>query len=228
MRYALYTTPAQNDPLAEAAARWLGRDAFTDERFEPPPVEGLETTTPLSLRADPVRYGFHGTMKAPFRLAEGRREDELVAALDAFARETVPVAIQELVIRRLGSFFAFVPNERVAALDSLAERTVIAFEAFRAPLAEAEIARRRTAGLTLVEEENLVRWGYPYVFDAFRYHMTLTGRVPRDEAEAVEKALAAWFADFVGKPFVVDRLALFVEPEPGAPFRVRHQAMLGE
>ncbi|MBB5754758.1 DUF1045 domain-containing protein [Prosthecomicrobium pneumaticum] len=226
MRYALYTTPAPTDPFAEAAARWLGRDAFTGALFEPPAVEGLDPAIAAGLRADPVRYGFHGTMKAPFRLAEGRSEDELVAALDTFGRENAPVTVPELVVRRLGAFFAFVPNERVGALDALADRSVIAFEAFRAPLAEADIARRRSAGLTLAEEENLVRWGYPYVFDAFRYHMTLTGRVPRDAAETVERALAAWFADQIGRPFRIDRLALFVEPEAGGPFRVRHQALL--
>ena len=137
-----------------------------------------------------------------------------------------PVRVPELVIRRLGRFFALVPNERVDALDALADRIVADFEPFRAPLSEADIARRRAAGLTLDEETNLIRWGYPYVFDAFRYHMSLTGRVPKEDAEAMEAELKRHFAEFDGKPYVLDRLAVFVEPERGAPFLVRHVAMM--
>ncbi|WP_035973715.1 DUF1045 domain-containing protein [Bradyrhizobium sp. WSM471] len=40
----------------------------------------------------------------------------------------------------------------------------------------------------------LVRWGYPYVFDRFRFHMTLTDRVPADSQPEVRQALDAVFA----------------------------------
>ena len=93
-------------------------------------------------------------------------------------------------------------------------------------MSEADIARRRAAGLTLDEETNLIRWGYPYVFDAFRYHMSLTGRVPKEDAEAMEAELKRHFAEFDGKTYVLDRLAIFVEPERGAPFLVRHVALM--
>jgi len=75
-------------------------------------------------------------------------------------------------------------------------------------------------------DANLVAWGYPYVFDAFRYHMTLTGPVPESEAAKVENLLRKCFAAFVGKPFVLDTIALCVEPEPNAPFRVHSTARL--
>lgn len=226
MRYAIYATPPAGHPLSLAAARWLGRDAFTGEDHPLPPINGFSGGTIEAYLADPARYGFHATLKAPFTLAEGQDEADLIATLDAFAAEAAPVVVPELVIRRLGRFFALVPNERIAALDDLAGRVVAGFEPFRAPLSEADIARRRVAGLTLDEETNLIRWGYPYVFDAFRFHMSLTGRVPKDDAEAMAGELKQRFADFDGKPFAIDRLGLFVEPERGAPFRVRHIAML--
>lgn len=227
MRYAIYATPSADHPLTRAATRWLGRDAFTGEDHPLPMVDGFSAGTIEAYLADPARYGFHGTLKAPFTLAEGESEAALVARLDAFALAAQPVTVPELVIRRLGRFFALVPNERVAALDDLAGRVVAEFEPFRAPLSEADIARRRVAGLTLDEETNLIRWGYPYVFDAFRYHMSLTGRVPKDDAEPMQVELKRHFAEFDGKPYVLDRLALFVEPERGAPFQVHHVAMLG-
>jgi putative phosphonate metabolism protein len=226
LRYAIYATPAADHPLSLAAARWLGRDAFTGEDHPLPCVDGFSGGTIEGYLADPARYGFHGTLKAPFTLAEGQSVDALIATLDAFAAQAAPVTVSELVIRRLGRFFALVPNERVEALDDLAGRIVADFEPFRAPLSEADIARRRVAGLTLDEETNLIRWGYPYVFDAFRYHMSLTGRVPKDDAEPMAAELKRRFAEFDGRPYVLDRLAVFVEPERGAPFLVRHVAML--
>lgn len=226
MRYAIYATPAPDHPLTRAAVAWLGRDAFGATDLPLPTVEGLAPETVEAYLADPARYGFHGTLKAPFGLADGRSEDELLAAFDAFAAASRPIAIPELVLRRLGRFFALVPNEPVDELDEWAGRIVADFDSFRAPMSEADMARRRAAGLTLEEENNLVRWGYPYVFGAFRFHLSLTGRVPREDAEAVDTALRRHFAAFDGKPLVIDRLALFVEPQRGAPFSVRHVASL--
>lgn len=227
MRYALYATPAADDPLCLAAVTWLGRDAFSSVEGPLPEVGGLAAGTLEAYLADPARYGFHGTLKAPFSLAETADEDALLAAVDHFAAQSTRIVIPELVVRRLGRFFALVPNEPVTELDAWAGRIVSNFDVFRAPLSEADIERRRKSGLTLDEEANLLRWGYPYVFDAFRFHMSLTGRVPREDMEAVEKALRSHFAAFEGKPFVIDRLAVFVEPERGAPFGVRHVAQLG-
>lgn len=227
MRYAIYAAPSADEPLWIAAASWLGRDAASGERHGHPAIDGLDAGKLADYLADPARYGFHATLKAPFRLAGGRDEAELIAAFEAFARASSPVLLPELVIRRLGRFFAFVPNEPVAALDAWAGRVVEAFEPFRAPLSEKDLARRRVSGLTLAEEQNLVRWGYPYVFDAFRFHMSLTGKVAREDAELVEAAARRHFAAFDGKPFHLDRIAIFVEREPGAPFDILASAPLG-
>jgi len=227
VRYAIYAAPSDSEPLWIAAAKWLGRDAASGERHGHASVEGLDAGKMEDYLADPARYGFHATLKAPFRLAEGRDEAELIAAFEAFARASSPILLPELVIRRLGRFFAFVPNEPVAALDDWAGRVVESFEPFRAPLSEKDLARRRVSGLTLQEEENLVRWGYPYVFDAFRFHMSLTGKVAREDAELVEAEARRHFAAFDGKPFRLDRIAIFVETEPGAAFDILASAPLG-
>jgi hypothetical protein len=63
----------------------------------------------------------------------------------------------------------------------------------------------------------LIEWGYPYVFDEFRFHMTLSSSL----ADAQERAtLVAWWqarTNALG-PLLVDHAALFVEPAPGEPF----------
>jgi hypothetical protein len=74
--------------------------------------------------------------------------------------------------------------------------------------------------LSAEEFHNLHRWGYPYVFESFRFHMTLTGRVAGGEAERVRRALDEVFGAALAVPVPVDGIALFVEPEPGAPFTI--------
>jgi putative phosphonate metabolism protein len=221
MRYAIYFTPDQSDKLTRAAAAWLGRDAFTGEESAPPAAAPLSAEEIIAHVKAPRRYGFHATLKAPFRLAEGRSEEDLVAALAGFAADTAPVLLPKVVLRQLDGFFAIVPEEGVPELERLAADIVEVFEPFRAPLTDAEIAARNPARLTAAQLENLHRWGYPYVLEHFRFHMTLTDRVAPDEASRVEQALASFFGPFIDRPLEIGAVALFVEPERGAPFTVR-------
>lgn len=220
MRYALYFTPAASDSLTLAGARWLGRNAFNGAPLEQPAVAGFELPALSALTADPRRYGFHATLKAPFELAEGRSEAELVAEVARFAAAMEGFDIPEVVVDRLGSFFALIPSEECAPLQAFAGEVVRRFDGFRAPLSSADIARRRPDELTGEERQNLVQWGYPYVFDTFRFHMTLTGRVPADIAPAMEEALLRYFAEFHGRPLSISGIALFREPSRGADFTV--------
>lgn len=143
-----------------------------------------------------------------------------MAEVARFAAASEGFEIPEIVIGRLGSFFALVPAEECAPLQAFAGEVVRRFEGFRAPLSSADIARRRPDELSSEERQNLVQWGYPYVFDSFRFHMTLTGRVSADDAPAVEAALLRHFADFHRRPLAVSSIALFREPSRGADFTV--------
>jgi len=217
LRYALYFTPPASDPLTLSAQRWLGRNAFTGAALAQPMADGFDAA---ALTADPRRYGFHATLKAPFTLAEGRSEAELVAEIGRFVSEAEPFEIPEVIVGRLGSFFALVPGEHCDALQAFAGEVVRRFERFRAPLTSADIARRKPDELSAAERQNLVQWGYPYVFDEFRFHMTLTGRVPTERHGAVESLLLEHFAEFHGRPLPISGLALFRESARGADFTV--------
>lgn len=227
VRYALYFTPSASDPLTLAAQRWLGRNAFTGATLEQPVASGFDAAALAGLTADPRRYGFHATLKAPFTLAEGRSEAELLAEIGRFVSEADPFDIPEVVVGRLGSFFALVPGDHCEPLQAFAGEVVRRFERFRAPLTSADIARRKPDELTADERQNLVQWGYPYVFDEFRFHMTLTGRVPAERRDAVEKVLLDHFAEFHGRPLPVAGLSLFREPSRGADFTIHSLFPLG-
>lgn len=221
MRYAIYFTPSPEHPLARQAAAWLGRDAFSGAASPSGPHGDLSAAEIAFHTASARRYGFHATIKAPFRLMPGATEASLVDALDRYCAAARPVRIPSLVVRQLDGFFALVPEKRVVELDEFAADVVRAFDRFRVPTTDSEIARRNPDSLSPAELQNLHQWGYPYVFDAFRFHMTLSGRVSGADAARLERAIAGVFAPFIGQPLDIASLALFVEPEPGAPFTVR-------
>ncbi|MEX2631150.1 MAG: DUF1045 domain-containing protein [Tistlia sp.] len=207
-RYALYFTPPGGSPLADLGACWFTDPAVTD------------------ITARPSLYGFHATLKAPFRLAAGREEGALLAALDDFCAARPPVGIGRLLLAELEGFLALVPARQSAELERLAADCVAAFDGFRAPAGEAERARRRAAGLSARQERHLLRWGYPYVADDFLFHMTLSRRLDPAEAAAAKSRLAPLAAPALAGPVLLDALSLSVQPAAGAPFEVRRRIAL--
>lgn len=227
MRYAIYFTPGPDDPLSRVAANWLGRNPFTGTG-EPAPAIGRLSPAEIAFHtASARRYGFHATLKAPFRLTETETEASLHQAMSTFADNVAPPVIPRLVIAQLDGFLALVPETPVAEVSRLADDVVVAFERFRAPLTEKELERRNPDALSPVEFRNLYQWGYPYVFEAFRFHMTLTGRLGDAERDRVVSAVEEFFGPVLAEPVPVDGLALFIEPEAGAPFKVQSYHPLG-
>ena len=230
-RWAIYWAPPAASALANFGARWLGRDA---ERGAVPQGQGLALppgTDPAwlaTVTADPRHYGLHATLKPPFRLADGRAPAALVTALERFAAVTTPVTGPPLVLRRLGRFLALVPNGPAPAVLALAARLVEAFDDFRAPPSDAELARRRAHRLSPDHEANLVRWGYPYVMDAFRFHVTVSGSLDAPTLDRLEAILAPLVAPFGATPLEIAELALFAQPDDATPFTVtRRFALVG-
>ncbi|MBL0372926.1 DUF1045 domain-containing protein [Rhizobium sp. KVB221] len=221
MRYAIYFTPPEGDRLAVAASAWLGRDPGSIFPVGETEADGFSAAEISALTAEPRRYGFHATLKAPFELADNADEDALLSAFDAFAEAMSAIEINSLSLGQLGSFFALVPGQWSNELEAFAAECVRHFEPFRAPISAADIQRRKPDTLSASQLHNLETWGYPYVFEDFRFHMTLTGQVPAEAQDAVRSALEARFASFIGKPLDISHLALFAEPERGAPFYLK-------
>lgn len=213
MRYAIYFTPAETDPLTQKASRWLGRNAFSGTGHDD--HQAYADTT-----AEPRRYGFHATLKAPFELSDEHSEADLLAAFYAFAKSRAAFEIPKLVIGNLGPFFALVPDDTHPPLQDFAADVVEHFEPFRAALSESDIARRRPQKLTDSQRENLVVWGYPHVMDDFRFHMTLTGPVDDTVSAHITSVLTQEFSDFTDRPLSISGLGLFIEEARGEPFTV--------
>jgi putative phosphonate metabolism protein len=222
-RFAIYYAP-RNGAFADTAAAWLGWDVATGTPCPPPDVAGL----PVGLEAiteTPRKYGFHGTIKPPFRLAEGTDAGDLQDATAALARSLPPAEMDGLAITRLGRFLAFTPVGKTAALGHIAATAVQELDRFRAPPTEAELEKRRKARLSARQDQYLSDWGYPYVLDEFRFHLTLTGRLERAHLDPVAAAAGALFDGLIPTPFRVEDLCLFGEREDGR-FEILHRYAL--
>lgn len=220
-RFAVYYAP-EPGALADFAAGWLGWDPVAGAACPHPEIPGLPRTLD-EITATPRKYGFHGTLKPPFRLTGSRAA--LEADLAALAGRLAPVTLPGLALHRIGGFLALTPEGDLAPLEALAAEVVRGLDSHRAPAPEAELARRRQAGLSPRQEGYLRDWGYPYVMEEFRFHLTLSGKLPVDEAETIATVLAPVLAPILPQPFVLRELCLFGE-DPAGLFHLLHRYAL--
>lgn len=225
-RYAIYYAPPAEAAWGRFATHWLGWDMETGVEVPHPQVDDLPLPV-AEITATPRKYGAHATIKPPFRLAEGMTREGLEAACAALCATQAPLRMDGLALARLGRFLALRPMGDTAALDALAARAVAALDPFRAAAPEAELARRRAAGLSPAQEENLARWGYPYVMGEFRFHITLSGKLPKPALGAVEAALTRDLVPLLLSPFEIPDLALVGEDAAGRFHLVHRYALSG-
>jgi putative phosphonate metabolism protein len=221
MRVALYYAPALDDPLWRLGAAWLGRDPETNAPLDQPDLPGIAEIT-----ADPRGYGFHATLKPPMRLIAGLGWDEVVTASDDIAATLPPFDLPRLEVDDLHGFLALRDAEPSGALQELADACVRGLDHLRAQPGAEELARRRRAPLSPRQDAMLVRWGYPYVFDTWFFHMTLTRRLTPPERAIYLPAAAAMFAETLRAPRRVVDICLFVQAADGKPFTLAERLPL--
>jgi putative phosphonate metabolism protein len=219
-RYAIYFAPEPNSDLDRFGVELLGYDATTGEDIAFP--DGILQLAPdwRELTRDPRKYGFHATLKAPLSLAPGKTEADLLTACEAFARTPRPIPVISPVVGSISGFIAVVPAEPSDELERLAADCVSEFDSFRAPLIAEDRARRNPSMLTPRQREHLDRWGYPYVMHDFRFHMTLTGRLPLERHGPILTMLKDRFSELDLKTLAVDRIALFRQDDADSRFRI--------
>jgi putative phosphonate metabolism protein len=219
-RYAIYFAPAKATRWWIFGARWLGRDEFSNTALTPTEWLHISTEERLSITSEPRRYGFHATLKAPFHLAQHKTLQELLDRTKTLAANLVPLQLGPMQAQILGKFVALTPTHSSPELQALAADCVVALDDLRAPLSPEDLARRQVAQLDTREMALLNRYGYPYVLERFRFHLSLTGPVDPDSRQraiqAVEEQVRVMNAT---APLMLDRLCVFEEASPGMPFR---------
>jgi putative phosphonate metabolism protein len=220
-RVAVYYAPAVDDPLFAEAAVWLGRDPESGGPVPQPDIADIEEVT-----AEPRVYGFHATLKPPMRLAEGRQWFDVVQAADELAAGIAPFELPWLAVSDVHGFLALRETVDCPALQALADACVERLDPLRAPITDTELARRRRAKLTARQDEMLVRWGYPYVFDTWFFHMTLTRRLSAEEKRVFMPAVEVHLARAIRLARRVTDICLFLQPAPGEPFVIEERLKL--
>lgn len=206
-RYALYYAPELSDPLWQAGCAWLGRDPATGA-----PAQDAATDGQAAFTASARRYGFHATISPPMALA-GCIDDFLsdVAALSA---TLAPFPLPRLRMAEDEGFMALRLTAPSDALHELGARCVRTLHRHRLPESAEQVARR-AQGCNERQKALLHRWGYPFVLDEWRFHMTLADCVP---PEPVRRQMDATFAPALAAGRRFASLCVFEEAHPGAPF----------
>ena len=217
-RYAIYYIP--DLPLFQIGSNWLGWNS----------ISGQEITLSSDHRRitdRPRKYGFHATVKPPFSLASHSTQGELQDAFQAFCATISPATGGSLKISRLGRFLAMTPDVQSNEVTELAASTVTYFDKFRAPLSDNDIEKRRRNRLTLQQDALMLRWGYPYVMQEFKFHMTLTGPLAHDKIDEIERRVNSMFHNFLDQPLNINSLSLLGEEEGSGRFHVIERLSLG-
>jgi putative phosphonate metabolism protein len=226
-RYAIYFSPDPTTSVAHLGDDWLGRHQDSENVLSPELPQEISSDEWRRATESARRYSFHATLKPPFRLAEGYSPDDLKHAMRTFAISKSTFFTPHLVVGTLGHFLALVLSKDSTELSDLANECVREFERFRAPASESEIAKRSNSSLSQREQEHLLKWGYPYVFDTWKFHMTLTSSLERGPLEVFEQHLRYRFAKVCVDLLPVDSICLCEEAGPGNPFQVIERIKLG-
>jgi len=226
-RYAVFFVPPAQSDLYRFGSAVIGYDCYAAEPVDQPIEFKSNPEDWRRLTAEPRRYGFHATLKAPFHLSPSCTEAQLVSAIQSFVGLGHAVPRIAPTVQILNGFAAIVPLNSDAALATLADSCTTIFDAFRAPMSARERAQRVALGLNQSQISNLDRWGYSYVLSDFQFHMTLTGKIQGRRRDKTLAVIQKCFHRLVGnREFAVDRIALLKQDGPSAFFRVVSHASL--
>ena len=221
-RYAIFYTPT--GPLADFGAQWLGWDSAHGRPVVQPEIAGIDVPT---ITQTARKYGLHGTMKAPFKLAEGCDLAQLQDVATTFATGQPAFEIGALTLRHDSGFVALRPRSQQIGLRDFTAVAVKAFDGFRAALTDVDIARRREANLTARQDQQMLDWGYPFIFDDFHFHLTLSGFMEAGEAAQVIDALSPRLESIVPTPFVIDGITLMGQDDRGMFHQINRYTLTG-
>jgi len=160
------------------------------------------------------RYGFHATLKAPMPIRKPLAE--MINAVKASLSTVAPFSLPPLRLTLEDGFVALRLGTPCPRLVDLADRCVQDLDDFRVPhTAAAEEQIRASSDLTPQNLANLKRWGYPYVFSEWVFHMTLSDQQPDDH---IFRMACDFFAESAARPRRISAVGIFVEPEPQQDF----------
>lgn len=227
-RYAIYALPRAQSALWQFGSAAIGYNSRNGTFCSAWCPRGISPEQWHEWTAEPRRYGFHATIVAPFELRVGFSEAELIETVDRFAAVNNPLQIGPLAVTQIGSFIALCKTGSQDTINKFASEIVTRFNRFRAPLSDYDLTRRTSATLTPRQKEYLRRFGYAYVHEDFRFHMTLTGSLPPAAGDHVMAELAEAYSQIENELFILTTLCVLRQDDRTKPFRVIGELLLEE
>ena len=227
-RYAIYFVPSDSE-LSRFGKSWLGWDCVSGQTVPHPEVPNLPLS-PAEITQTPRRYGLHATLQPPFEPVYPQDENVVrnLQNVREFCTTFAPVRLEGLTLTRLGRFLALVPVGETGQLSALAAELVRHFRPLRRMPDEAELTRRRANGrLTPRQDALLTKWGYPYVMEEFRFHITLSSKLPKAQVPMVQEVLQTHIAPLIPAPFEIDALSLMGEDAEGRFHQIERVPLTG-
>ncbi len=218
IRYAIFYLPKQSSELWKRASQWLEYDSYLGEI-----ITSRVKPKHLSIYIQrAAKYGFHGTLKAPFRLHQGKTEEELLLHMDTVAKQLSPISTDGFEILQIGKYLALTLSDEAGGIHNkvteLANHCVEIFDVYRKPMAEDDRQQRLT-GLNARQIQLLDQWGYPYVQEQYQFHMTLADSIPENMISEVSKFAYEYLGDSIKKPINIDAISVLKQVN-GKPFEV--------
>lgn len=202
MRVAIYYSPGSCSPLLQVAEQW----------FEMKTTGTMSESETADMLKDPKRYGFHATIKPPFKLKDQYSIGDVEQQMQRFCQHTSSFITPHMEVAKIGRFFCIKPVEESWEINSLASSVVQRFDNFREPAREKDLERRRLTGLNFRQDELLIEWGYPYVLSEFIFHMTLTGKITDErQNKSLREELKKRFSQALSEPLNIDSLSMYTQ-----------------
>ena len=179
-RVAIYFLPKKNSSLENFGKNLLGRDINKKKKISLTRRQkyfinrGFTYFDELKDYCEqPAKYGFHATLKAPFRLKRNVKTKNFYDVISHIATQHSRFKIKGLKIVYSKKFTFITSRKPNKLLINLESDLVKHLDTFRAELNKTEIKKRIPDSLTFKQNKYLKEWGYPFVFDQFKFHMTL-------------------------------------------------------
>jgi hypothetical protein len=220
-RYAVYWVPNRQDDLASFGASWTG---WSSERGEP---RSRHVTDEFADDiADATRdlglHGFHGVLKAPFRLREGHSLWAVERALEATAESLLALPLPALDLAVTDGQVALVPARPNPGLADILAR----IEAALAPMVavpDRVTGRPKAAASPAERQLRQLPAG-----EAHRFRLPFTDRLDITTAFRIRDQLAPVVAPMLTAARRIEDLALMGDPGEGRPLRVLQRFDLRE
>lgn len=217
-RYAIYYSPPRNSLLESAGTYWLGRTAFRYGQVPKEIPERFFKQEYYQLIESPRWYGFHGTIRAPFELAEHVKPEEFIKEVRKICATHTPFNLSGLAVSSFSGFLALTPTSGYPELIKLHSDLVRKLDFLRPPLSQFDLKRHLDKQLSKRQEQLLRRFGYPFVLEEFKFHMTLTGTIEDKVRSSYKEKLEHILNPYLTEPVPVQEVSIYMQPDRKTPF----------